>query len=79
MIKCYVLVQIDIVNEDRLYPKWKEADFGEVDASSGIISGKRLLNELHQFMAQQGSNYDQVTSFILMIKRNISYYAVLIE
>lgn len=56
---------IDIVNENRLYPKWEETaktSLGDpmVVADSGIICGKKLLNQLHQLMAQHSNNYDQV-------------------
>lgn len=51
-------VQISVVKEERLYPKWNPAavpsSLGEVGPQSGIIAGKLALNKLHQELAAMG-------------------------
>lgn len=51
-------VQISVVKEERLYPKWNPAAVpsspGEVGPQSGIIAGKLALNKLHQELAAMG-------------------------
>ncbi|XP_063718426.1 glycogen debranching enzyme-like [Symsagittifera roscoffensis] len=81
---------IDIVNEKRLYPKWNEDVSGKGDKSvpptvgmrSGMIRGKRLVNELHQMMSSSGDNdtassfdqvyVDQVTDDVITVTRHNS-------
>ncbi|KAF0047471.1 hypothetical protein F2P81_001104 [Scophthalmus maximus] len=51
-------IQISVVKEERLYPKWNPSapptSAGEVGPQSGIIAGKVALNKLHQELAAQG-------------------------
>lgn len=57
-------MQIDVVSERRLYAPWTgvapsdeaRARLDYVTASSGIIPVKRVLNQLHQFLGENGYN-----------------------
>lgn len=48
-----------MVDEERLYSSWTDNDDkkpGQVNLNSGIIKGKRLLNDLHLELAKSGFN-----------------------
>ncbi|XP_035272297.1 glycogen debranching enzyme-like isoform X2 [Anguilla anguilla] len=69
--------QISVVKEERFYPKWnpeaKPTSAGEVNLQSGIISGKRALNNLHQELAAKGFiqvYVDQVDEDIVAVTRH---------
>lgn len=51
-------LQISVVKEERLYPKWNPTaapdSSGEVGFQTGIIAGKLALNKLHKELAAQG-------------------------
>lgn len=45
---------IHVVKEERPYSTWNDDDILGVNTSTGIISAKRILNELHQFLGSHG-------------------------
>uniref|UniRef100_A0A4W6G5N5 Glycogen debranching enzyme n=1 Tax=Lates calcarifer TaxID=8187 RepID=A0A4W6G5N5_LATCA len=69
--------QISVVKEERFYPKWNPSapptSTGEVGFQTGIIAGKRALNNLHQELAAQGFiqvYVDQVDADIVAVTRH---------
>lgn len=59
----YFVVQIHVVKEDRHYLSWpnkasKLKGNAFLKESSGILSAKRAINELHRWLGEQG--YTQV-------------------
>ena len=59
---------IHVVNEERQYQAWGK----QVNEKTGIIAGKKILNELHGFMGLQGFNQvfvDQMNPDIVGITR----------
>ncbi|PIC44676.1 hypothetical protein B9Z55_004964 [Caenorhabditis nigoni] len=60
---------IHVVHETRPYASWSE----QVSASQGIIAGRRILNNLHTWLAEHGFNQvfvDQMNTDIVGITRH---------
>ena len=55
-VMCPLFLQINVVNEDRLYQSWSDNPRlpGVITDKSGIIRAKKALNILHQNLAQTG-------------------------
>ena len=52
-------LQINVVTETRLYTSWSEAsknDGDKITIQTGLIEGKKILNKLHQELANAGFN-----------------------
>lgn len=71
---------IHVVNENRLYSSWQTKPSKPatsagcyVDATTGIIRGRKLLNDLHYMLAEGGFTQvyvDQVTADIVTVTRH---------
>ncbi|XP_069497645.1 glycogen debranching enzyme isoform X2 [Ambystoma mexicanum] len=69
--------QISVVSEERFYTKWNPkataSNSGEVNLQSGIIAGKRAINQLHQELGERGFiqvYVDQVDEDIVAVTRH---------
>ncbi|ELU10759.1 hypothetical protein CAPTEDRAFT_167427 [Capitella teleta] len=77
---------IHVVSEGRLYQSWTEApkpSAGQVNINTGIISAKRALNGLHQYLGHSGFNQvfvDQVDSDTVSVTRHnpVSHQSVIL-
>lgn len=66
------LVKIHVVEEERQYMSWSQQ---EIDLNTGIVAGKRALNELHFELGVRGFDQvyvDQVDSDIVCVTRHNS-------
>ncbi|XP_018012653.1 glycogen debranching enzyme isoform X1 [Hyalella azteca] len=67
---------IHVVNERRLYYSWSNSvqpSAGTVNAGTGIIAAKRVLNDLHLSLGRDGFSQvfvDQVTSDVVTVTRH---------
>jgi glycogen debranching enzyme len=73
--------KIEVVSEKRLYPGWSDSTspsphpWSTIDHTHGLIEAKRLLNQLHQQLAEEGYHeifVDQVTEEIIAVTRHCS-------
>uniref|UniRef100_A0A183IQB6 Glycogen debrancher n=1 Tax=Soboliphyme baturini TaxID=241478 RepID=A0A183IQB6_9BILA len=68
--------QIDVVREKRLYCSWTDCEkpeAGQVNFSSGMMIGRRAINDLHYFLGTAGFDevyVDQITEDVVAVTRH---------
>lgn len=66
---------IHVVNENRMYMPWTSKDSSptECTMTSGILRGKKILNDLHSYLGKSGFNQvyvDQLDSDVVSVTRH---------
>lgn len=68
----FFFFKIHVVEEDRQYMSWSH---DEININTGIVAGKRVLNELHSDLGRRGFDQvyvDQIDNDIVCVTRNNS-------